>query len=215
MTWRERSLRGLAAQLRRPSGLRGRLVARGLNRNNRAMIRAAIDLAAPIAGQTVADLGFGGGVGLRLLLDRVGPYGRVRGVDLSTDMVRRAERQLIDPITLGRLTVTVGPLERLPLPDAVIDVAITVNTIYFVTDLDVIARELRRITAAGGRVVVAIGDPDAMATMPLAPYGFTIRTVNDVQHSLERAGWEAVEVRSGGAGPGRYFLFAAGSEPRT
>lgn len=56
------------------------------------IITSAVDLAAPIQGQVVADLGFGGEVGLRLLLDRVGPYGRVHGIDLSADMVKRAER---------------------------------------------------------------------------------------------------------------------------
>ena len=209
MGWRERFLRGVAGQLRRPSGLRGRLVARGLNRNNRAMISAAIDLAAPAVAQHVADLGFGGGVGLRLLLDRVGPCGRVHGIDLAPDMVARAEHQLRDPITLARLTVRVGSLDQLPLPDAGIDAAITVNTIYFVPDLDAMARELRRITAPAGRVVVAIGDPDVMAVMPVAPYGFTVRPVTEVQRALERAGFTAVQTRSGGDGPGRYFLLLA------
>lgn len=170
------------------------------------IITAAVDLAAPIQGQVVADLGFGGEVGLRLLLDRVGPYGRVHGIDLSADMVKRAERKLIDPITLGRLVVKVGSLERLPLPDGIVDATISVNTIYFVSDLDAVTRELRRISKPGGRVVVAIGDPDAMADWPPARFGFTVRSVADIQHSLERAGLGEVDVRPGGKGLGRYFL---------
>lgn len=64
---RDRFLAGLAAQLGRPDGLRGRLVARMLNRANRANVTAAVEAAGLVPGQTAADIGFGGGVGLPLL----------------------------------------------------------------------------------------------------------------------------------------------------
>jgi SAM-dependent methyltransferase len=50
--------------------------------------------------------------------------------------------------------------------------AITVNTIYFVDDLDRACSELARVLRPGGRLVVGIGDPEAMARMPFSAYGF-------------------------------------------
>ena len=77
MTIRERLLAGLAGQLRRPHGVAGRAMGSMLNRANRAAVSAAVDALAPAPGQVTADIGFGGGLGLALLLGRVGTTGRV------------------------------------------------------------------------------------------------------------------------------------------
>ena len=61
-----------------------------LNRANRAIVAAAVDALAPAQGQVVADIGFGGGLGLAMLLDRVGSTGGVHGVDISRVMLDRA-----------------------------------------------------------------------------------------------------------------------------
>ena len=57
---------------------------------------------------------------------------------------------------------------------------ITINTIYFVAELDRVFSELARVLLKTGRVVVGIGDPGAMGKMPTTPYGFTIRPVPEV-----------------------------------
>lgn len=62
----------VAGQLGNPHGLLGKGTALMLNRVNRFLIDEAVAAAAPVVGETVADIGFGGGVGLSLLLDRVG-----------------------------------------------------------------------------------------------------------------------------------------------
>jgi len=74
---RARMHAGLARQLRHPAGLAGHLVGLMMNRRNRRTITAAVDALAPSEGAVVADIGFGGGVGVELLLDRVGAAGRV------------------------------------------------------------------------------------------------------------------------------------------
>ena len=206
---REQFTRGAAGQLARPSGIIGRAVARMMNRGNGGVIRAAIDLAAIEPEQRAADFGFGGGLGLRLLLERVGPFGRVTGIDAAADVVARANRVFQDPITLGRLTVMVGSLQALPLPDASIDAAITVNTLYFVQDVEVVFAELRRVLRPGGRLVVAIGDAEAMARLPFTPYGFTLRAAADVRSALESAGFTGVEDHRVGTGPGASHLLLA------
>ena len=85
-------VRSLAAQLRLPSGPAGLLVARRLNRNNREMVLAAVEATGAVPGERVADVGFGGGSGLALLLARVLPGGQVRGVDVSRTILQRTPR---------------------------------------------------------------------------------------------------------------------------
>src|SRR5882762_10881626 len=67
---RDRLLSTVAGQLGRPHGLLSPLVARLLNRGNERAIAAAVESAEIRRGSVAADIGFGGGVGLQLLLDR-------------------------------------------------------------------------------------------------------------------------------------------------
>ena len=71
MTLRDSLLARTAKQLGHPNGRTGQLVGRLLNRGNRTLVLAAIDAIQVQPGQVVADIGFGGGVALGPLLDRV------------------------------------------------------------------------------------------------------------------------------------------------
>ncbi|AVH21462.1 class I SAM-dependent methyltransferase [Nocardia cyriacigeorgica] len=187
---RDRILSTVAGQLGNPHGLLGKVVAPVLNRGNGRAIAAAVDAAleqqpgAPV----VADIGFGGGTGLRKLLDRVGAGGVVHGVEISTDMLDRAESGFACDIAAGRLRLTEGSLTALPLDTDSLDAAITCNTIYFVDDRPAACAELARVIRPGGRLVIGIGDPDAMRKMPFTGYGFTLRPVAEVIDTLSAAG---------------------------
>jgi arsenite methyltransferase len=200
MGLRSRMMAGFAAQLGNPTGFRGRLVGRMLNRANRGMIANAVDALAPRPGDTAADLGFGGGVGLALLLERVGPQGRVLGIDLSQTMVDRAARRFKREIASGRLRVETGSMTDLPLEDGAVQGAITLNTVYFIEELERAFSELARILARPGKLVVGIGDPEMMAALPTTPYGFRIRPVDEVVAIAARAGLTLGDHRR--AGPG-------------
>jgi ubiquinone/menaquinone biosynthesis C-methylase UbiE len=174
----------------------GRVVAAGLNRGNRPAIAAAVQLSAAALGEVVADIGFGGGIGLSLLLDRIGDHGVVHGIEITHEMLDHARSRGVRHRAGRRLRLSEGSLTALPLDDGCLDAAITVNTVYFIADLDQACRELARVLRPGGRVVVGIGDPDAMARLPFIRYGFTLRPVHDVTAALDRAGLELVEQHS-------------------
>jgi arsenite methyltransferase len=199
---RDRILAGFAAQLGKPTGLRGLVVGTMLNRTNRGMIAVAVDALELKRGETVADLGFGGGVGLAMLLARVGPQGRVLGVDLSPTMVRRASGQFGSEIAAGRLQLQLGSLTKLPLDDGSIQGAITVNTIYFIAELDRVFSELARVISSTGRLVVGIGDPENMSHMPMTVHGYRLRPVDDVVAVATSAGLVLQDHRRAGEGDG-------------
>lgn len=181
---RAKILSTLAGQLGNPHGVLGKGVAFVLNRGNKALIAAAVDAA---TGATVADIGFGGGVGLELLLAREATA-VVHGVEISPDMLARARSAYAHEVAAGRLRLTEGSMTDLPFADDSLDSAITVNTIYFVPDLDAACAELARAVRSGGKMVIGIGDPEVMAGMPFTAYGFTLRPVAEVRAALERAG---------------------------
>lgn len=185
---RDRLLTTIAGQLGNPHGVLGKGVAFVLNRGNKRAIASAVEAAAPTEGAAVADIGFGGGVGLELLLARVGADGVVHGIEPSPDMLARAGGRFAAEVARGRLALVDGTLTAIPLPDASLHAAITVNTLYFLADLPAACIELARVLRPGGTAVIGIGDPEAMAKMPFTPYGFTLRPVAEVVTALSSAG---------------------------
>jgi SAM-dependent methyltransferase len=185
---------GIAKQLGHPDGTRGRLVGVVLNRGNRRVVSAAVQALQADASAVVADVGFGGGVGLKLLLDRVSPPGAVHGVEISDTMLSSATRRYRRDIAAGRLALHTGSLTQLPFADNALDGIITVNTIYFVAELNCAFTELARVVRRSGRAIVGLADPDVMAKMPFTRQGFHLRPVPEVIHTLRGAGL-AVEHR--------------------
>lgn len=212
MGLRDRMLAGFASQLGKPTGLRGLVVGTMLNRTNRGMIADAVDALELKPGATAADLGFGGGLGLAMLLERVGPQGRVLGVDISPTMVSRASRQFDREIGEGRMQLQAGSLTQLPLEDGSVHGAITVNTIYFIAELDRVFAELARVITNDGRLVVGIGDPENMARMPMTSYGYRLRPVDEVVGAAKSAGLDLQDHRRAGEGDAAAHLlvFARG-----
>lgn len=192
---RARLLATLSQQLGNPSGPLGVLVANGLNKGNGATIRSAVDQLDPKAGEVVADIGFGGGLGLALLLERAG---EVYGVDPSPTMVARAARQHRAEVEAGRLHLHGAPMESMPLGDGALDGWISLNTIYFIDDLAAAFAELARVTTAAGRGVLGVADPEWLSGQPFAAQGFTVRPVDDVVAALEAAGFGVLVSVVGG-----------------
>jgi ubiquinone/menaquinone biosynthesis C-methylase UbiE len=110
-------------------------------------------------------------------------------------MLQRAQTTFPVELSTGRLRLHRAPIEQLPLDDASLDGAITVNTLYFVADLDRAPGELARVLRQSGRVVIGIGDPDAMSELPFTAHGFRLRPVDEIKPALTAAGLPAVDHR--------------------
>jgi arsenite methyltransferase len=189
----------LARQFGRPDGLTGRLVARGLNRGNRRLIEAAVGALPGGPGAELADVGFGGGLGLRLLLARP-DAAVVHGVELSTTMLDRARAEFVDEVADGRLHLHEDSMIALPMPAGSLDGVLSVNTIYFIDDLDGALAELARPLKRSGRVVLGIGDPKAMEGMSFTAHGFCLRPIEVIEDAIGRAGLRLDEHRRVGGG---------------
>ena len=148
----------------------------------------------------MADLGFGGGVGLRLLLEATSPDGQVHGLELSEEMITVAGRRYRAMVLSGRLMLHRVRGASFPLPDSSLDALITVNTFYFVAELAPLLGEVARVLRPGARLVVGVGDPIRMARMPVTRHGFRLRPVDVLVEALEAAGLPIVEHRRVGLG---------------
>jgi arsenite methyltransferase len=178
---------GFASQLGRPRGVAGWVVGRMLNRGNHSTVAAAVAATGIGAGAVVADVGFGGGVGLQLLLDRVGGGGQVHGVEISPTMIGAARQRFRGDLGTGRLVLHEAAMDALPLSDASLDAVISTNTVYFIDDLAPAFAELARVLRPSGRAVLGVGDPATMTRMPVTRHRFRLRPVFEITDSLTGA----------------------------
>ena len=113
-----------------------------------------VTLASLVPGLTVLDLGSGGGIDCFLAAQRVGPTGRVIGVDMTAKMIERA-RANQEKIGLNNVEFRLGEIEHLPVADASVDVVISNCVINLSPDKPQVFSEIHRVLRSGGRVAVS------------------------------------------------------------
>lgn len=126
-------------------------------------------LAALTPGEIVVDLGSGGGFDCFLAGPRVGPTGRVIGVDMTPDMLGKARRNIPSyrqRTGLNNVEFRLGEIEHLPLADASVDVVISNCVINLSPDKPQVWREIARVLKPGGRV--AVSDLALLRPLPAA-----------------------------------------------
>ena len=151
-------------------------------------------------GETVVDLGCGGGLDVLLAAARVGPAGKAVGIDMTPEMIDRARRNAARQ-GLDNVAFHLATIDRLPLPDGSADCVISNCVINLAPDKAAVFREMYRVLKPGGRV--AVSDialkkplPDDLARSLLAYVGCVAGAlpIDEYERGLRGAGFDAVQV---------------------
>ena len=151
-------------------------------------------------GETVLDLGSGGGIDVLLSARRVGPQGKAYGLDMTDDMLELA-RDNQRKAGVENVEFLKGEIENIPLPEASVDVIISNCVINLSADKDRVMAEAFRVLQPGGRL--AVSDIVVRGAVPTEVQ----RSVelwmgclagaleeSDYRARLKKAGFEAIEI---------------------
>ena len=153
-------------------------------------------------GETVLDLGSGGGIDVLLSARRVGPAGRAFGLDMTDEMLELARRNAAEA-NVSNVEFLKGYIEEIPLPDESVDVVISNCVINLSADKDTVFREMHRVLRPGGRVGVSdIVAGDELSPAERAERGSYVGCVAGALSFAEyRSGLEAVGFTDVGVEP--------------
>jgi arsenite methyltransferase len=153
-------------------------------------------------GEVVLDLGSGGGIDCFLAARKVGPQGRVIGLDMTPDMIKLARRNA-KKLGMANVVFDYGEMEEIPLVDASVDVIISNCVINLSPDKDAVFGEAYRVLRPGGRLsvsdMVVDGDlPQAIRDNLNAWAGCLAGALDESDYlsKIRVAGFEQVEVLS-------------------
>jgi SAM-dependent methyltransferase len=159
-----------------------------------------VALASLKPGETVVDLGSGGGFDCFLAARKVGNTGKVIGVDMTPDMVSKA-RMNAEKMGTDTVEFRLGEIEHLPMADNSADIIMSNCVINLSPDKQKVYGDAFRVLKPGGRL--AISDVVATAPLPdeiqqdLALLSACVggaATIGDTQKMLERAGFQDIEI---------------------
>jgi len=151
-------------------------------------------------GETVLDLGSGGGIDVLLSAKRVGPAGKAYGLDMTDEMLALANENK-SRAGIANVEFLKGEIENIPLPDNSVDVIISNCVINLSADKNRVLREAFRVLKPGGRF--AVSDVVTRGEMPpeirqsvLAWVGCIAGALeeNDYRSKLAAAGFEKIEI---------------------
>jgi SAM-dependent methyltransferase len=152
-------------------------------------------------GETVLDLGSGGGIDVLLSASRVSSTGKAYGVDMTDEMLELARASQREA-GVENVEFLKGTIEDVPLPDDSIDVVISNCVINLSADKPAVFREAARVLRGGGRFAVTdiVADPDMgeATRRDMAQWTGCVAgalTEEDFRSALEGAGFEEVEIR--------------------
>src|SRR5437868_238598 len=151
-------------------------------------------------GETVLDLGSGGGIDVLLSARRVGPTGKAYGLDMTDEMLALA-RENQKKADAGNVEFLKGEIENIPLPDSSVDVIISNCVINLSVDKERVFREAFRVLKPGGRfrvsdVVLRDEVPDEVRKSMLLWVGCIAGALRDYDYvaKLAKAGFESIDI---------------------
>lgn len=180
-----------------PQGFVGTLALAAMALKNGRQNQAALGALDPKLGDSVIEIGCGPGMGMRAALKRVGPEGFVAGVDQSAAAAHFAVHAVHRAVLQGRAVVMRAGVADLPFRDRLFDKAFAVNTFQFWPDPARGLREIARVLAPAGRLVITQRAASLDRPTNFAGAAGGMDRIGQASALLKQQGWRILDERCG------------------
>lgn len=186
-------LKEMAAQLRQPNGEAGLKISDAMNEGNGAMNLHTMAVLDPIANDRILEIGMGNGLFVKNLV-AIDESIRYKGLDFSPLMVEEAIKLNQKYIKKAQVDFICANAASMPYEDHSFNKIVTVNTLYFWEEYEVVFAELSRVLDNDGKLIIAIRPRDVMEQYPMTKYGFRMFSKTEAHQLFRDNGFEPIET---------------------
>lgn len=217
MDFTEEEYKEIAAQLRKPKGEFGDIVAGKMNEGNLLMNQNTLKALEISDYETILEIGMGNGFFVKDILSSANEV-RYVGCDYSIDMVQLSIKLNKKFTNQGFARFYHSTADKLPVEANFIDTLFTVNTLYFWDNHTAILSEFKRVLKANGKLVIAIRPAEVMELYPPTKYNFDFYSKEEAADLLIQNGFNNIEIhefeeppveRSGQSFPPKHVILIA------
>ena len=196
--WRETDRVTAAGKPRRPDGEAGRAMLARMNESHAYLVDWGLACIELHAGDTVLDIGCGGGNTLARIAERV-TEGHLVGIDYAETSVEASRAFNAALVAAGRMEILHGSVESLPFEDGHFDAVVTVESFYFWPNPEECLKEVARVVKKGGTFLLLAeiyerNDLPESIREKIAGYQLTNPTPEEFERLFRAAGFAAVEM---------------------
>lgn len=185
-------LEAIGKQLRRPSGLFGRIVSRMMNARNRKFYKRMISEMRIQKGDRVYEIGYGPGIGIHMIASSISDC-TISGIDFSELMVKMASKRNKKFIDAGRVTLKYGDLITADATGERYDKIFCVNVIYFWKDLKPVFQKIHSMLSSEGSFCIFMTPSEDLEG------GFAVEfnkySIEEVVDALKESGFKNVRYK--------------------
>ncbi|WP_315436220.1 class I SAM-dependent methyltransferase [uncultured Selenomonas sp.] len=196
--WRDTDRVTAEGNPRRPEGEAGRAMLARMNESHARLVDWGLSHIALHAGDTVLDIGCGGGNTLARMAERV-TEGHLVGIDYAETSVEASRAFNAALIAAGRMEILHGSVESLPFEDGHFDAVVTVESFYFWPNPEECLKEVARVVKKGGTFLLLAeiyerNDLPESIREKIAGYQLTNPTPEEFERLFRAAGFSTVET---------------------
>lgn len=187
----EQELQFIANQLSCPDGEAGIDVGNKMNELNQFITLKSIEKLSVKKAESIVEIGAGNGSLSLPILDALGVNGYYLGIEMSEVMAAELHRTLESKRC--KVEVICGNCLDVNIKAESVDAVMGVNILYFIEDLYPFFKHIINWMKCGGRVVFGIRSDKALKNLPFTQYGFNIRSTNEIELLMKKAGFDSIE----------------------
>ena len=182
----------IGQQFKNPTGFGGKIATLIMNYQNRKQYQAVVENINIRESDTILDMGFGNGYLIREL-SKQNPQ-KIYGIDISQDMLKTTAKKNRHKIEQEKIQLFVADVHNMPLADASIDKAYTVNTVYFLEDVHQVLVEIQRILKPGGIFFNVLYLKEWLEKLSVTRYGYSKYTAEQIEKITVDSGLKVEQI---------------------